>query len=98
MTKVRVKYRRLRVWVECDKPDKCQCCLTRAKKIDLHHWIYAYKTEEVRKNPQLALDNATWLDYPCHQVADALGKVLKDPKRVRVLERLREEALKRGLH
>lgn len=80
-SKVRVLYRRLSVRVLVDKPAMCQAC-GGSGQIQLHHFLYAYKTSEVRKNPQLALDNAVWLCFPCHRVADALRVTETNPARV----------------
>ena len=75
--KIRVKYRRARVTVECNKPTICQACGKKGK-IDLHHYRYVWKTKYVRENPIRALDNAVWLCYQCHRIADAIRKLDED--------------------
>lgn len=37
-----------------------------------HHWGYAYKTDTVKKNPKLALENRSEFCYYDHQIADAV--------------------------
>lgn len=69
--KIKVKYRRARFTVEAARPRTCQCCGKR-RQMQLHHWRYAYKTSEVRKDKQLALDNTSWLCFRCHVLADAM--------------------------
>lgn len=69
---IKIKYRRLVVEVDVERPQLCSCCLRKMPKIDFHHYKYAFKTSEVRLDPSLALLNGDFLCYPCHQVADAL--------------------------
>ena len=90
-------YRKLRVWMK--KPPRkgiCEAC-GRKGRTNMHHWRYAYKTSEVRKNPELAIDNTTELCYYCHRLADAIRRLYeemeRDPERVKKLFKLREEAL-----
>ncbi len=37
-----------------------------------HHWRYAYKKKDLLKNPELALENTTELNWPNHIQANAL--------------------------
>ena len=70
--KKRIKYRRLSVIVEIpDKKLKCAICGKSDRKLDFHHYNYEFTTDQVRKNPQLALKNTLVLCYPHHKVADA---------------------------
>lgn len=82
--KFRVRYRRARVTVEGTRPNKCAACPVREDglgRVELHHWKYAYSTAEVRKNPQLALENTIPLCYLCHRVADHIKNIMKDSER-----------------
>ena len=91
--KTRVLYRRARVSVEVVRPCMCQAC-QRIGRVELHHWRYAYKTKVVRKLPQLALDNTSWLCFTCHNLADSLRAVRDaDVHLVGRLERMRAFAL-----
>ena len=80
--KFKIKYRRATFTVEGKKSEYCQCCHKKPKKSGLHfhHKIYAYKTKEVRKNPQLALENTIQLCWYCHRVADSLRVVQSNPE------------------
>jgi len=79
--KFKVKYRRSFFTVEGIKSDTCQCCGKKPKKSGLHfhHLVYAFSTDEVRKNPQLALRSTIQLCWYCHRVADALRIVNEHP-------------------
>lgn len=89
MVRIRVRYRRIRVYVNTKKPSKCECC-GRPGRLELHHWKYQHTTAEVRFHPQLALDNTTWLCFTCHKLADALRKILDAPRElVQILLKLR---------
>lgn len=91
--KTRVLYRRARVSVDALRPCMCQAC-GRIGRVELHHWRYAYQTKVVRKMPQLALDNTTWLCFACHNVADAVRKVADASVTLRMkLANLRSYAL-----
>ena len=59
------------VWVPDSFKRKCEVC-GKEGKIDFHHYKYAYKTSEVRKDPQLALENTIMLCYTHHKIADAM--------------------------
>jgi len=61
--------------------------------MNTHHWIYAHKTSEVRKNPNLAIQNTSVLCFPCHRIGDALRAVLEHPTLVEKLKKIREESL-----
>jgi hypothetical protein len=79
--KFKIKYRRATFTVEGEKSDTCQSCHKKPHKSGLHfhHRKYAYSTKEVRKNPQLALENTIQLCWYCHRVADALRVVESNP-------------------
>jgi hypothetical protein len=96
---VRVKYRRASIDVgDIDKPKICGCCNRGEKegihKIDLHHWIYAYKTSEVRKDHRLALKNTSWLCVPCHNVGDSLRIIMEHVDTAEKLVKIMREAMK----
>ncbi len=62
----------------------CDTCGKSAEKGEIkntqgHHWIYAYRPETVKKNPELALENRSELCYFCHKIADAL-RILSELK------------------
>lgn len=74
--KVKVRYRRatFTVRIRGGRPKKCEIC-GREGKIDLHHFRYKYKTSEVRKDKQKALENTIWLCFSCHRLGDAVRMV-----------------------
>ena len=78
---MKLKYRRLTVEVDFVRPKKCCVCEKTFKKIDMHHWKYAYKTDEVRKNPQLALHYTIPVCFYCHRIADAFRKLTENADR-----------------
>jgi hypothetical protein len=60
---------------------KCDACARTVKSgqiktTQLHHWIYKYKHNTIKKNPLLALENLSELCYSCHQIADALRQLM----------------------
>ncbi len=76
--KYTLKYRRLTVRLsENPRKGKCTNC-PREGKTDMHHWTYAYPTKDVKANPELALDNTIELCFVCHQIANALKKVVEN--------------------
>jgi len=71
----------------------CECC-GRKGLTNLHHWRYAYKVKEVRKNPELALKNVTELCFVHHKLADCIRTVGDaDQKVVKKLKKLRSRGL-----
>ena len=88
---MKIRYRRITVEVEGERPKKCCVCEKEFKKIDMHHFKYAYKTDEVRKNPQLALENTIPVCYYCHRIADALRKIEENEERV---DKINQEIMK----
>ena len=65
------------------------------KMTSLHHWVYAYKPETVKKNPILVLDNTSELCFACHQIADGLRAITKlSPARVVSIASLMSKDLK----
>ena len=76
--KYRIMYRRARVSVDLKKANACKACPHKGRT-EMHHYLYAYKTSEVRARPGLASDNTIELCYNCHRLADALRKIMKDP-------------------
>lgn len=68
------------------------------KATSLHHWIYAYKAETVRKNPILVIDNTSEFCFACHQIADGLRNIMRlSPERVILVTKLLPKALKEKL-
>jgi len=66
----------------------CEACERRIDKKEinvtaLHHWIYRYKHNTIKKDPLKALENNSEVCFFCHKLADAL----------RVLFTVREENL-----
>ena len=97
-------YRKARIWLPFNpRKGKCEACgkthTDKGKPIrsQLHHWEYAFSTAEVRKNPLLVLEHTSELCYHCHQLADCIRRLYeameKNPKVVKKLFKLREEAL-----
>jgi len=72
--KTTVLYRRTRVPVDMERSPVCEAC-GRAGKIDMHHYRYAYSTDEVRKNRSLVLNNTIQLCMKCHGVADSIRDI-----------------------
>ena len=89
-----IKYRRARIKIETKKPDKCECCGKKAKKLDYHHWKYAYTTDEVIRNPLLVLDNTSVLCFPCHKRGDALRICWEEPLVTEKLNIIRKRDMK----
>lgn len=63
----------------------CEACLRckgkGIKRTSLHHTVYAYTKETVRKNKFLALENTIELCFGCHPIADGLrGILLSNPR------------------
>jgi hypothetical protein len=79
------------------KPDWCEGCGRKLgegiTKIDAHHWLYAYETKEVRKNPNLVLNNVSWLCFTCHTLGDSLRHVMDKPVLVEHMKKIREKAI-----
>jgi hypothetical protein len=82
--KIRVQYRRIRVTVEHDKLNVCQAC-DKEGRTELHHWLYAYSTDQVRASPQLALENTDEYCFLCHKVANAIRFLVENEKRARLV-------------
>lgn len=60
---------------------RCDACGRSVQRGDiktthLHHWIYAYKHNTVKKDPFKVLENLSEVCYTCHKVADALRNLL----------------------
>ena len=72
--KTTVLYRRTRVPVDIVRSPVCEAC-GREGKIDVHHYNYAYSTDEVRKNRSLVLENTIQLCMRCHGVADSIRHI-----------------------
>jgi hypothetical protein len=69
---------------------ECVCCKKKGF-LYLHHLKYAYTVKEVRANPLLALDNTICVCYKCHEVANAMRKLLEADDQVvtRLIELIR---------
>ena len=72
--KTTVLYRRTRVPVDMERSPVCEAC-GRTGKIDMHHYTYAYSTDEVRKNRPLVMNNTIQLCMKCHGVADSIRNI-----------------------
>ena len=76
-----VYYRRARIWLGWNpRRGVCEACGKTVKKkqitrSNMHHHRYAYTTNQVRKNPKLALHHTSELCYPCHRLADAIRQI-----------------------
>jgi hypothetical protein len=90
MRKIKVKYRRATFTVMADKPLECDVCGAKGK-IDCHHIAYVYKTKEVRKDTQKALENTMWLCFHCHILADCLRQLENDSIRTFMVKKKIEE-------
>ena len=69
-----ITYRKTVIYIKSDEPLRTGVCRScgRREKTDLHHYCYAYKTSEVKKNHSLALMNTVELCYRCHRIANAM--------------------------
>jgi len=81
-----VRYRRgnrsIRVTVDAPDDQTCAGCLEEftGRRLNRHHWREAYTLDQVRADPQLALENSALACVPHHRVANALRKVAEsDP-------------------
>lgn len=54
----------------------------------LHHVIYKYTTDEVRKNPKLALENTIELCFFCHKVGNSMALIEKQKVRAKKIQEL----------
>ena len=80
LKKYAVTYQKTRILIPYPRDIRmgiCEGCGRRRgkeiKTTQRHHWFYAYKTDTVRENPFLALDNSSELCFnPCHKAGDAL--------------------------
>lgn len=99
--KIRITYRRARVSVEHVKQGACEACQAEGRT-EMHHWIYAYTTDEVRAHPQLALDNTNEYCYKCHKVANAMKFLHEQEARAKLVRkqggswRMYKDAQERG--
>jgi hypothetical protein len=75
--KFRIQYRRARVTVTGTKKRRCEACGA-IGRTEMHHYHYSYTTKEVRKDPQLAIENTIELCYLCHKMADMLRRQASD--------------------
>lgn len=83
-----VSYEKIHIKIDYPVPIRkgmCQSCLRKIgngiKRTSLHHTLYAYHRNTVRKNPYLALHNTIELCYGCHPVADGFrGVLLSSPR------------------
>ncbi len=86
MTKIR--YRRASIDVPFERSKVCEICNKPFKKIDVHHWLYAYKTGEVRDKPELVLDHTIQVCFHCHRVADAFRLCCEFPEKYESIKNL----------
>jgi hypothetical protein len=50
-----------------------------AKHLQAHHLTYAYSSNEVKNNPELAKENVIWVCYHCHKVSNAIRIMIENP-------------------
>lgn len=81
-TRFRVKYRNARVWVAGRKLGMCMACGEKGRT-EMHHWHYAYTTDEVRKDPQLANHHTIELCFKCHRTANMIKNLADDEPRTK---------------
>lgn len=80
--KYKIKYQTITVTLPFDPRNHiCDACGQdvrdgKIKNTQMHHWLYAYKPETVKENPELALHNTKEYDFYCHQIADGLRAIL----------------------
>lgn len=80
--KQQVRYRKKTIKLDVPfkiREGKCKCC-GRVGKTDLHHWVYAYPTSQVKKFPYLALNNTIELCFVCHRLANCISHLDHNPK------------------
>lgn len=86
--KYTLKYRRLTVRLDFNpRKNYCECC-GKNGKLDYHHWIYSYKTKDVRKNPSLAAMNGSTLCFVCHNLANSLKHLIDNREKINKLSEL----------
>jgi len=91
--KFTVRYRRARFTVEGGRTGVCEAC-GRKGRTEMHHYLYAYETKEIRKRKELVLENTVELCFSCHKLADCLrnleeGKEAAQKVALAVLKRIR---------
>lgn len=82
--KQKIYYQRTRISFLYPVPIRNGCCIAckrckskgEIKTTQKHHTVYAFKTETVKKNPLLALENTLELCFGCHPVADGFRDML----------------------
>ena len=84
--KKRIRYRRgnrsIRVSVDAPDDRACAGCLEEftGRRLNTHHWKEVHTLDQVRLDPQLALENSVLTCVPHHRVANALKAVaMADP-------------------
>ena len=72
---IQISYRKTRVSFRLEdipekflRPEFCPSCHTKPNRWHFHHWLYAYKTKEVKENRELVFENGVWLCYNCHKM------------------------------
>jgi hypothetical protein len=79
-----IMYERMQVKIYYPTPirkGKCVCCSRtiaslEIKTTQMHHTVYKYERDTVRKNPVLALDYTLELCFGCHPIADGFRELL----------------------
>lgn len=88
LSKWAVQYQRTTIMVPYPRNPRtgiCEVCGRSIKKKEikttqLHHWIYKYETETVKKNPLLALENTIEVCFRCHKIADWIRAATTETK------------------
>ena len=88
--KTYIRYKRISVKVDGEKPKVCACCGLKPKPrgIHMHHTKYEYTIKQVKRNHELAKKNTIPLCYACHRVANAMRICEEHKKKVEKLKKL----------
>lgn len=74
-------YRSKPIFLLREKDTTCDGCNREKgkdiKKVDRHHWKYAYPLSEVRKNPILVLDYTNVFCFRCHKIGDSFRHIIE---------------------
>ena len=82
-------------------PTHCELCgnTQKRKRLDLHHWIYEFSTDHIRKSPRLIFKNTSWLCYSCHrQIGNPIKNLIEaNSENVQKLSQILPENIKTHL-
>ena len=89
---MKIRYKRIKVEIpDLKRGNVCQLCGKETKKPQFHHFEYAYPTNIVKSNPNLALKNTILLCFHCHIIANSLRIVEENQKKVELLQKIRKD-------